>query len=383
MIKHLNSDIIYNILQFSDYKTSINFLLTCKFVYGEYLVSLCYYNTLFIKQILKHFYLKSYVYVTLSHQQESLVILNKIYNHFYNHRNSSFIDFIIYIIENVEKYDDNSLPVLSFFIQNCETYCSSKYSKHSINRFNISINDLKYIIVHADLKQLEIILKNFQKPIYAIIITQSIYEILLNSQYKKLVIVNKINLLTDYFFHKFYKNDKFNTIDDLYFHKMINYLIQYDYSTNINYIILKKIEYNLQLDYPSLFDTCIRNNKYNIFKILIKEYHHDTNINNISLLTNLFPFILSDQLEYLCKKGSFVFVADLISNFFKHKINLDINIKAITNGLIFYYDTHIRSSNTTALPHTLLYEYIDTINIDKIESSVAKSESYLKWYLKK
>lgn len=389
-IKHLNCDIIYNIIKFSDYKSSKNFLLTCKYIYNEYDSHISYFYTLFLKQIFKHFHLKPKLLLSLNtydKKSTSYITMNKIYNYFYYHNHSSIIDFIIFIIEHNENFCNNSKkrieidisssnsknsilketsPIFSILIDMCKFNFFNPLSSKSVwNRQNISINDMKYILTYCNINQLNIILNKY--PIHSSIIAYSIHEILEDHiKCKKFITAHKIQLLINYIFLKFCFNNKFNQIDNMYLHKILNSFIKSNQTNYFNYIFLKKNKYNISLEYQILLNDCIQFDNLNAFKIILEEYYQSSNdfANSNKKIPNY--MISCDNLQYLCKKGSFEFVTYIYTDCLKNIMNTEIYINSIISGLKEYITLNKKTD------YKILYKYISMSNQNKIEKDLKK-----------
>lgn len=335
----LNHDIIYEIIKNLDYKSSKTFLLSCKKIYNIYLTHDIYYNTLFIYQIFKHFHLKTYKiqdYIT-SNQDEKYkcyLCINKIYNHFYLHKFSSIIDFIIFLIENSSNNKNTHLLTFNILLDFCKFYYIKPLLSNSVlNRNNISINDMKYIITFCSIDQLKIILNKY--TIHSSIISYSIQEIIdIHIKCKTVNTVNKINLLINYLFYKYCFNNKFSQIDDLYFHKILSNLIKYQFNNYFNYIFLKVDKYKNDLEYNILLNESIEYDNITAFEILLNHFKIK---NNIILDTDFINLNINpNSIEIICKKGNLKFLIYIINNILHFRINYTVYIASIINGLKFH-----------------------------------------------
>lgn len=367
----LNCDISYEIIKYLDYKSSKNFILCSKKTYNMYISYQDYINTLFIRQIYKHFYLKpkkiKNIQINKNDKNNCYTIINKIYNHFCLHRQSSIIDFIIFLIENTSELQNiqNTENTFKMLLDLCKFHhVKPLHSKSVWNRHNISISDMKYIITYSSISQLEIILEKFN--IHSSIISYSIQEILeINNKCKNINTINKINILINYLFYKYCFNNKFNQIDNLYFHKIITTFIKNHLHNYFNYIFIKKDKYKNKLEYRILLDDCIEYNNFKGFKILFKEYNLDneltyTNINTINL-------------ENLCVKGNVDFLIYIINNILKHTINYLDYINSIINGLkIYNINNNINDDNIIIIDKFQECKYINKDNLFRIKNLLKK-----------
>jgi len=238
-VNKLNFDIFYMILEYLDINDIENVIQSTVRIYNMYIKNIACIDALLCRKILKYFHFKRKIRL----MTKPYVLLD-IYSHFKQHPYSSRVDFLIYMID--KRYNNDDL--FKFFISHCyllDNYNSIRhkdfiqvelntavnsyvnFSKRLRTRSDISFTgmsyitqcDLKYIITHSSLSQLDIVLNNYN--ISEIIIGHSIEQIL-QKKYEQDYYKDKIKKCIEYFINRDYH---IKEVKNIYKHYIVSTLI--------------------------------------------------------------------------------------------------------------------------------------------------------------
>jgi hypothetical protein len=245
-VNKLNFDIFYMILEYLDIDDIQNFIQSTVRIYNMYINNVSSIDILLCRKILEYFHFKRKISLITSPY-----VLLDIYSHFKQHPYSSRVDFLIYMID--KRYDSDDL--FKFFISYCYLHSENcnvrhkdfiqvqlnarptttssttnyNYKKRLRTRAEISFTgmsymtqcDLKYILTHSSLSQLNIILNTY--TISEIVIAQSIEQIL-QKKYEQFDYKDKLEKCIEYFVNTEYH---VREVKNIYKHYIISTLVYY------------------------------------------------------------------------------------------------------------------------------------------------------------
>jgi len=335
-------DICLDLFKYFDISDFIHFFILSKDIYYYvYLQNRHYFNKLLINKILKYFYFERRLNLETCDLDSISIILFKIYKHFKHHRCSHRIDFLLYILENqidcdilFEYYanfckfdykfntDNLTRTILLNDVDNVDTETNFKKELS-----NISISDMKYILIYSNTNQLRIILRIFTIPVS--ILSYTIDELLLNNDDEK------IGHIIDYMFYRFC----FGSFDDLskmYVHKIIICLIKNKKTALFQQFLLNKRYYfkgNYILDYQELVNNTIDLQDRPHLNMLLQEIKHDNKRLVKNNINPVFVIINTHLVIDMCKKARFMYLKYIIDNILGDSINYELYIQSICEGI--------------------------------------------------
>jgi hypothetical protein len=231
-------DIFDNILPYLDTKSIQNFLLISKTHYTTlYKQQELYINKKITVNILKELNL------SLDYRKEFSRDLCSIYKHFYNHLNSCIIDYVIFLIE---RDTCGGCKLISSLLQ----LCKFKNDSRTKTRYEISRNDMQYILMHAKVDILHIILDTYYIP------PDLLFNVLQETTMTKNG--NNTNLLLKYFMYKHIFRTATQEVV-MFFNLIIGFLVKQKMISIIQMVIKYKNKYKIDnvLDYNYLYNICI------------------------------------------------------------------------------------------------------------------------------
>jgi hypothetical protein len=345
----LNYDLFDQVIKYLDYNSIINLLNSCKLYYNYYNDNKTYISKILINKIFEYFYIPE---TKLSHlsQIEKYVLLKQlqyIFKYFYMHRTTKYVNMLHFMIENKNKFETNDK--VSFLYKVLLDLCVQKRTNsnsESDNKSNkildsfscqsyVSPSDLKYLLIHTNKYQLQLLLEKFHVDSKTILLV--LKELLSKRlhRHNNDKFDNNIVILIKYFFYKFSFNKTasgmtFSVIDTKFLYTIIELIIQ---STRHKNYIFKVIidlikKYNIQINQFHLIEFCIISNNINAFKYLIKTF--DTN--NYSIMIR--PYYIKS----LLKNGHFDFLEYIIEKLLGQFINLDLYVQNLNSGILKFYE---------------------------------------------
>jgi hypothetical protein len=231
-------DIFDNIIPYLDTKSIQNVLM----------ISKTHYTNLYKQQ---EFYMAKTIAVnilkelnlSLHYMREFTSDLCSIYKHFYYHLNSCIIDYVIFLIER-DTHQNSSL--IKLLLQLCQFKNDSRIN----TRYEISRNDMQYILMHAKVDVIHTILNTYYIP----------PDLLFNVLQENTITKNKnnTNLLLKYFMYKhIFRTASHEVL--MFFNLIIGSLIKNKMISMIQMVIKYKNKYKIDnvLDYNYLYNVCI------------------------------------------------------------------------------------------------------------------------------
>lgn len=290
MLNILHFDITLKILYFLDVKSALSLFLTCKYTYTmlqEHIVT-----KVLIEKLLTKLRLTKTNVRTFTYTKEILNDLYKIHSRFKKcHKSQNIVDKIHYTIEN-------NLSNATFNILLSQ-------------KFNISNEDLEYIILHCTYLQLKLVIQELFVP-----------RICLQHALQSLESLPKIQCLLDYMFYKFafpnFDSDGQDTLDTVCLHFIKQNNIQ-----SIKYVIMKSKQYNHDINYQFLLNSCIVHRNLSILKHVSKSATQD----------NSEYVIHTSNIYWLCVNGEFDILDYVIRTHLTRLMNNELYHEIIFEGL--------------------------------------------------
>lgn len=332
----INMDLLEQIIKYTDHKTLINLLLSCKKTFTIYENNKRTINFKIINSIMYKFDYYNFTFKI----DDSIKISKNLLNIYNNLKTMKHRRRLTYIIKN----QIESLELFKFF--------TNDYI-HKLSEF-----DIQYIITYCNIDQLNIFLR--VNNVSCALILNAIID---RYNYNDLYFNNIVKIFIQYIFFKYHFN-KFNDENNQIYHNILMFLIKTGNKECIEYVIChNKNKYKNKLNYQLLVNQCIEIKDTYFLNILIKEMHFDNLVN----IDKVYVTIHYKYLYDLSKDGAFCYIRYLVDNFIGYNINTNLYIQNICNGL----NDNIYTSNVTNI--LLLNEYLTNENKLYINSYFEKN----------
>ena len=348
---------------------TLSLLLTNKESYTMYTDNKNYCDKLLVRKILESFGIKykwSNKY-DIYKQDNTMKTLLNVYWYFKRHVKSNIVDVLIYMIDNEI---DNDM-VFGLFASNCKfrgvnINSDTRVVNNNVDvnsMFDISLDDMNYILVYGCEKKIDLILNMFTIPV--VLISNVIYQILTRA-----FISNKMldNMLEKYIKYLFVKHcyGQFLEQDGSYIHSIITILIKYKKTAVLRYLLDKKNKYMTitnGLDYQYLVNKCIEMEDRVHLKILLKQIHFD----NKRFVNKSFVIINTHQIIEHCKNAKFDYMCYLVENCLGNTINTGLYIDSICQGIELLI---LSKRYAYLLKFGNLKRYINTEHLETINKTI-------------
>lgn len=348
---------------------TVSLLLTNKESYTMYTDNKNYCDKLLVRKILESFGIKykwSNKY-DIYKQDNTMKTLLNVYWYFKRHVKSNIVDVLIYMIDNEI---DNDM-VFGLFASNCKfrgvnINSDTRVVNNNVDvnsMFDISLDDMNYILVYGCEKKIDLILNMFTIPV--VLISNVIYQILTRA-----FISNKMldNMLEKYIKYLFVKHcyGQFLEQDGSYIHSIITILIKYKKTAVLRYLLDKKNKYMTitnGLDYQYLVNKCIEMEDRVHLKILLKQIHFD----NKRFVNKSFVIINTHQIIEHCKNAKFDYMCYLVENCLGNTINTGLYIDSICQGIELLI---LSKRYAYLLKFGNLKRYINTEHLETINKTI-------------
>lgn len=343
-IYDLPFDILENILYFTDIYSIKKFFQTCKSYKSIYHTYDKQIKHLIIKQILDYFNItpKSNLFKCNCKSLKTFLCiqLKSLYIKFYEERLVNIPDILIYILQNEKshialyeksynnKLDNNHYSALCEYLLNLCKIDRTNYTFDTYTpplRNHITNHDLKYILLASNnIAIIHIMLDQYKidsELLYNIIYDITVYYYHDNSTLNN----DKLQLFINHFIYK--KCFKWmNKVDNIYFHKILKAIISLRDNTSkqiLQNIIDKQYQYNIKIDYNTLFMSCIEFDNEMCLKVICDN----------SKTPFQFESIDTDILYNFICIGEFNTILYVIS-IFNESLNSNIYLNIIKKGLV-------------------------------------------------
>lgn len=348
---------------------TLSLLLTNKESYTMYTDNKNYCDKLLVRKILESFGIKykwSNKY-DIYKQDNTMKTLLNVYWYFKRHVKLNIVDVLIYMIDNEI---DNDM-VFGLFASNCKfrgvnINSDTRVVNNNVDvnsMFDISLDDMNYILVYGCEKKIDLILNMFTIPV--VLISNVIYQILTRA-----FISNKMldNMLEKYIKYLFVKHcyGQFLEQDGSYIHSIITILIKYKKTAVLRYLLDKKNKYMTitnGLDYQYLVNKCIEMEDRVHLKILLKQIHFD----NKRFINKSFVIINTHQIIEHCKNAKFDYMCYLVENCLGNTINTGLYIDSICQGIELLI---LSKRYAYLLKFGNLKRYINTEHLETINKTI-------------
>ena len=366
-------DVFENVAQYLSICEIIAFLLASKSNYTMYLINKHYCDIILNRKIFE--FLDIEITSTDVIASDKTKNIFRIYNYFRNHWKSSKPDYLVYMIDN--EIDDPDL--FRLFASKC-TF-RNIIDSNDIRMVNytgtvvvnkneyslISFNDMKYMLIHGNRAQLDILLETYNIPVC--LLSYATNEILIsdNVLFKKSSRSNVI--LRRFIKYMFVKHclGSFVSTDNTYVHSILLMLIKYKRTDVFKYFLEKKSKYMMLgsgLDYQYLVNKCVEMQNRIHLLLLLEENKKD---NNLGLLTKNYVIINTHHIIDHCKNARFDYIGFLVEHCLGRAINTALYVESICQGV----ESLIMSKNITGLHRLdILREYISDNNREFINKHI-------------
>jgi hypothetical protein len=271
-----------------------------------------YFNKILAQKVLGYFDLD------LPGVSESLIFYDNLYKHFRYHRNTAFIDILVYIIES-------NIPTTNFFKKVIEL-CTLRQNLYNVRdaaqdaRRMVGYQDLKCILVYSDIDHTLCILKHFIVP--CSVIAFCVKQLLFTRKFS----TEKIKLLIDHMFIKHCMRS-FSEVDNVFNNTIIMDLIKHKEIDLITYYLQKKRKYNSSIAYQIVINKLIKKECVELFDTFNHEMAVDSVTEDVRIT------IEKDVVRQLVEKNSFYTLRAVITNFLHEHINTHRYIHGICAGI--------------------------------------------------
>lgn len=376
-------DLFEHVIQYLDYKSTINLLKSCKLYYSYYDNNKIYINKILINKIFEYFYIPKIKLAKLPKKENILLLkqLQYIFEHFYMHRTTKYVNMLHFIIENENKFEignENKSEIeiennVNFLYKTLLELCIQKNSEEDNYQAYVTSSDLKYLLIHGNKYQLQLLLKKFYVDSKIVFLVLKDLLSKNNQNFDNRCDYDNIIILIRYFFYKFSFNRNiettprmtFNIIDTKFLYTIINLVIQNSrYKKSVFKIIVDLIKkYNIPINHFQLIESCIISDNLDIFKYLITKF--DTN--NYSIM------IRPHYIKLLIKNGNFEFLEYIVENLLGQFINLDLYVKNLYSGILKFYENKF-FIKTKIMQIEIFYhkicKYLSESNKQKIQKAI-------------
>ena len=365
-------DIFECVSEYLSIEEMISLLLTNCDYYKLYTNNKNYCDTLFIKKVLKSFHIK-FNPVLFSIYTDKIIKrrnLLRMYWYFKRHTTASTVDFLIYMIDNdIGDKDLFRLFALNCEFRNCEitriddTRVINYDNTYTLFSKVISLDDMKYLLVHGNQEFVDIILELFTIPV--VLISYVMQKILMKSVISHKVDNSILIKFTKYLFIK-YCYGGFSEGDGVYIHSIITMFVKYKRTNVLKYFLEKKRKYITRtsgLDYQYLVNKCIEMEDRAHLKILLKENEFD----NKRFVNKSFVIINTHHIIDHCKNARFDYLAYLVENCLGNAINTELYIDSICQGIELLI---LSKRNGYQLRFENLKRYITSENLERINKTI-------------
>jgi len=312
----INIDIIEQIIKYTDIKTLIRLLQSCRKTLNIYKNNKNFFSLKIINSIMYKF---DYYNFNFTFKLEDPIQISKSLLNIYNNlKTIKHKHRLIYIVKNNLK----SLELFKFF--------TNDYI------YKISESDIQYIISHCNIDQLNIFLRSNNASCGAIL-----NAIIYRYNYDRLWFNSIVKIFIQYIFCKYHFN-KFNQENNLTYHNILIFLIKTGNRECVEYIICnKKNKYKNKINYQLLVNQCIEIRNVYLLNVLIKEMKND----NLANINKVYVTIHYKHIYNLSNIGSFEYLRYIIDNFIGYNINAKLYIQSICDGI----NDDINTSNINIL----------------------------------
>lgn len=239
-------DVFERIAQYLNINETVNFLLASPDNYNIYSLNVYYCSILLNKKILDFLDIQTSVDECLVYAPDKSKKLFKLYNYFRNHWKCSKTDYIIYMIDN--EIDDRDL--FSLFVQKCTFRNIVDDSDIRMVNYTgtvvirdyeytlISFNDMKYMLIHCNRMQLDILLNAYNIPVC--LLSYALNEILI---FDSVLTKRSNNIFRRFVKYMFTKHcfGNFVSTDNTYVHSFLLMLIKYKRTDVVKYFLEKNV----------------------------------------------------------------------------------------------------------------------------------------------
>lgn len=334
-------DVFENIAQYLSIEETVNFLLASRSNYEMYLVNKHYCDIVLNKKIFDFLDMDIGLGEASIYTSEKSKTIFRIYNYFRNHWKSSKSDYLIYMIDN--GIDD--LDLFRFFASKCTfrnimdaneirmVNYTGTIVLQDIEYSLISFNDMKYMLIYGDRRQLDILLETYRIPVC--LLSYAINEVLISDTVLKKR-CNKSRFALRSFIKYMFVNHCFGffcSTDNTYIHSVLLMLIKYKRTDIVKYFLEKKRHYMTRgsgLDYHYLVNKCVEMQDSIHLSLLLEENSKD---NRCGCFTKNYVIINTHHIIDHCKNARFSYIAFLVERCLGRAINTALYIESICAGV--------------------------------------------------
>lgn len=337
ILNRINIDILLHIFEFTDFESSICFLLTCKRTYSTYEKYKKYFYKQLTLQILNDNFCKldiSYMESYGSDREEVFKTLLKLVPKIENPE-LRYCDYILYMIKNKL----TSTWVFDNMLKKCKVTRDPRYLSHSFLVTSMNLDD--FVLSTQDSSTLKKVLSQFT------IHPDKIYDLYVIEFYKQGKL-QLINVIIDYFVYK-YCFKRFSEQNAHHFRKMIKGIITCgkDSEYPLRHVIKLIRKYNINVDYNSLILHSIKYDNLESLKMFhkLKGELNDASFLFIpkNVLASMLGYDKPDCLEYVC---------NLLKKMINCKQYIDVICQSISHSnLTDIYSKKLRYVNKYLTQH--------------------------------